>query len=95
MRRVLTTLSLLAVLVAATLAAASPARAAPTLAVFGDSFSLTLRDGVRDWPALLQQRGLVGRIANSPCPAAPPRPGPAAASRSRSTAGSAPAGRAG
>ena len=64
MRRVLTTLSLLAVLVAATLAAASPARAAPTLAVFGDSFSLTLRDGVRDWPALLQQRGLVGRIAN-------------------------------
>ena len=44
MRRVLTTLSL--------------------LAVFGDSFSLTVRDGVRDWPALLQQQGLVGRIAN-------------------------------
>src|SRR4051794_21297329 len=64
MRRVRATFLLLAALVAATLAGAAPARAAPTLAVFGDSFSLTVRDGVRDWPALLQQRGLVGRIAN-------------------------------
>src|SRR4051794_40829412 len=64
MRRVRATFFLLAALVATTLVGAAPALAAPTLAVFGDSFSLTVRDGVRDWPALLQQRGLVGRIAN-------------------------------
>src|SRR4051794_38887174 len=64
MRRVRATFFLLAALVVATLAGAAPALAAPTLAVFGDSFSLTVRDGVRDWPALLQQQGLVGRIAN-------------------------------
>src|SRR5689334_19678574 len=55
----------LAILAAAALGAPpAPALAAPQLVVFGDSYSLTLRDGVRDWPALLQQRGLVGRIAN-------------------------------
>src|SRR3954447_9803039 len=55
----------LAILAAAALGATpAPALAAPRLVVFGDSYSLTLRDGVRDWPALLQQQRLVGRIAN-------------------------------
>src|SRR5918911_618159 len=63
MRRVLTILLLAALAVLAP-ASASPARATPQLVVFGDSFSLTVRDGVRDWPALLQQQGRVGRIAN-------------------------------
>jgi phospholipase/lecithinase/hemolysin len=59
------TILLLAVLAAAALGTApAPALAAPQLVVFGDSYSLTVRDGVRDWPALLRQRGLVGRIAN-------------------------------
>ena len=65
MRPFRTLLLALAILAAAALGATpAPALAAPPLVVFGDSFSLTVRDGVRDWPALLQQRGLVGRIAN-------------------------------
>src|SRR4051794_1789971 len=55
---------LVAALAAIAAAVASPALAAPQLVVFGDSYSLTLRDGVRDWPALLRDRGWVGRIAN-------------------------------
>ena len=61
---------LLALAALATAALAAPALAAPTLAVFGDSFSLTVRDGVRDWPALLRQQRLAGRIANFAHPAA-------------------------
>jgi phospholipase/lecithinase/hemolysin len=64
-RPVRTILLALAALAAAALGGAPvPALATPTLVVFGDSFSLTVRDGVRDWPALLQQQGLVGRIAD-------------------------------
>jgi phospholipase/lecithinase/hemolysin len=63
MRRVRTTLLALAALAAAALGAApAPALAAPQLVVFGDSYSLTLRDGVRDWPALLRGEGLASRI---------------------------------
>ena len=58
MRPARTTLLALAALAATALAAEpAPARAAPQLVVFGDSYSLTVRDGVRDWPALLQQQG--------------------------------------
>jgi phospholipase/lecithinase/hemolysin len=65
MRPARTILLALAVLVAAALAAVpAPAAAAPPLAVFGDSYSLTVRDAVDDWPALLHEQGLVGRIAN-------------------------------
>ena len=65
MRPARTTLLALAALAATALAAEpAPARAAPQLVVFGDSYSLTVRDGVRDWPALLQQQGYVGRIVD-------------------------------
>ena len=65
MRPTRTILLTLAALAASVLDGASaPALAAPQLVVFGDSYSLTLRDGVRDWPALLQEQRLAGRIAN-------------------------------
>jgi phospholipase/lecithinase/hemolysin len=54
-----------ALLAASTLcgvAAASPASAAPPLTVLGDSYSIPVHDGARDWPLLLRARGLVGRI---------------------------------
>ena len=56
MRPIRTILLTLAALTATVLGGASaPALAAPQLVVFGDSYlPLTLRDGVRDWPALLQ-----------------------------------------
>jgi hypothetical protein len=60
-----TILLTLAALAASVLGGASaPALAAPQLVVFGDSYSLTLRDGVRDWPALLRGEGLASRIVN-------------------------------
>ena len=48
----------------ALLATAATAQAAPQLVVFGDSYSLPARDGVRDWPLLLRDAGLVGRVAD-------------------------------
>src|SRR4051794_39178395 len=41
---------------------AAPALAAPQLTVFGDSYSIPVHDGTRDWPLLLQDAGIVGRI---------------------------------
>jgi len=70
MRRVRAILFLLAALAAAAFAAPATALAAPQLVVFGDSYSLTLRDGVRDWPALLRGEGLASRIVNFAHPAA-------------------------
>src|SRR3954464_692088 len=40
----------------------APALAAPQLTVFGDSYSIPVHDGTRDWPLLLQDAGIVGRI---------------------------------
>src|SRR4051794_15350614 len=41
---------------------AAPALAAPQLTVFGDSYSIPVHDGTRDWPLLLQDAGIVGRV---------------------------------
>jgi phospholipase/lecithinase/hemolysin len=61
--RPLRTILLLAALAAIVLGGASaPARAAPRLTVFGDSYSIPVHDGARDWPLLLHEEGLVGRI---------------------------------
>src|SRR4051794_30601821 len=61
--RPLRTILILATLAATVLGGASaPARAAPRLVVFGDSYSIPVHDGARDWPLLLRARGLVGRI---------------------------------
>ena len=61
--RPLRTILILAALAAAVLGGASaPARAAPRLTVFGDSYSIPVHDGARDWPLLLHEEGLVGRI---------------------------------
>src|SRR5689334_7198648 len=63
MRPVRTVLLSLAALTAVALdGTPSPARAAPQLTVFGDSYSIPVRDGVRDWPLLLHQQGVVGRV---------------------------------
>jgi GDSL-like Lipase/Acylhydrolase family len=54
-----------ALLAASTLcgvAAASPASAAPPLTVLGDSYSIPVHDGTRDWPAQLRDRGAVGPV---------------------------------
>jgi phospholipase/lecithinase/hemolysin len=61
--RPLRTILILAALAAIVLGGASaPARAASRLTVFGDSYSIPVHDGARDWPLLLRARGLVGRI---------------------------------
>src|SRR6478736_6659764 len=63
--RPLRTILILAALAAAVLGGASaPARAASRLTVFGDSYSIPVHDGARDWPLLLRARGVVGRIIN-------------------------------
>jgi phospholipase/lecithinase/hemolysin len=63
MRPARTTLLAFVALAATALGAASaPARAAPTLTVFGDSYSIPVHDGTRDWPLLLQDQGVVGRV---------------------------------
>src|SRR3954467_176313 len=63
MRPARTVLLILAALASAALGGKpSPARAAPQLTVFGDSYSIPVRDGVRDWPLLLHQQGVVGRV---------------------------------
>jgi hypothetical protein len=41
---------------------AVPALAASQLTVFGDSYSIPVHDGTRDWPLLLQDQGVVGRV---------------------------------
>jgi len=54
-----------ALLAASTLcgvAAASPASAASPLTVLGDSYSIPVHDGTRDWPAQLRDRGAVGQV---------------------------------
>src|SRR3954454_18314691 len=54
-----------ALLAASTLcgeAAASPASAASPLTVLGDSYSIPVHDGTRDWPAQLRDRGAVGPV---------------------------------
>ena len=61
MRPLRTILLALAALAAAVLGGA-PARAATRLTVFGDSYSIPVHDGARDWPLLLRAQGLVGRI---------------------------------
>src|SRR4051812_25400886 len=63
MRPLRTLLLALAALAAAALGGTpAAARAAPRLTVFGDSYSIPVHDGARDWPLLLRDRGLVGRI---------------------------------
>src|SRR3954452_22312451 len=47
---------------AATALGGAPARAASRLVVFGDSYSIPVHSGTRDWPLLLRDRGLVGRV---------------------------------
>src|SRR3954447_18821879 len=54
-----------ALLAASTLcgvAVASPASAAPPLTVLGDSYSIPVHDGTRDWPARLRDGGAVGPV---------------------------------
>src|SRR3954447_10449817 len=54
---------LLAILAVITLGAAPPpARAAPPLTVFGDSYSIPVHDGFRDWPVQLRDQGVVGQV---------------------------------
>src|SRR4051812_18605757 len=43
-------------------ALASPASAASPLTVPGDSYSIPVHDGTRDWPAQLRDRGAVGQV---------------------------------
>ena len=63
MRSLRTILLALAALAATVLGGASaPAQAASRLVVFGDSYSIPVHSGTRDWPLLLRARGLVGRI---------------------------------
>jgi phospholipase/lecithinase/hemolysin len=63
MRSVRTILLALATLAVTVLGGASaPARAAPILTIFGDSYSIPVHDGTRDWPLLLRDAGIVGRI---------------------------------
>src|SRR3954452_15248416 len=63
MRSVRTILLVLATLAVTVLGGASaPARAAPILTIFGDSYSIPVHDGTRDWPLLLRDAGIVGRI---------------------------------
>ena len=60
--RPLRTILLALAALAATALGGAPARAASRLIVFGDSYSIPVHDGTRDWPLLLRDRGLVGRI---------------------------------
>src|SRR3954452_10528961 len=63
MRSVRTLPLTLAVLAAVVLGGVpATALAASRLVVFGDSYSIPVHDGTRDWPLLLRARGLVGRI---------------------------------
>jgi phospholipase/lecithinase/hemolysin len=56
---------LLAILAVTALgAAAAPARAAPQLTVFGDSYSIPVHDGFQDWPVQLRNQGVVGRVVD-------------------------------
>ena len=52
----------LAFLAATAAAGAAPARAAPQLTVFGDSYSIPVHDGSRDWPLQLRDPGIVGQV---------------------------------
>jgi phospholipase/lecithinase/hemolysin len=60
--RPLRTILLALAALAATALGGAPARAASRLVVFGDSYSIPVHSGTRDWPLLLRDRGLVGRI---------------------------------
>src|SRR5689334_19519742 len=62
--RPLRTILLALAALAATVLGGEPAlaRAASRLVVFGDSYSIPVHSGTRDWPLLLRDRGLVGRI---------------------------------
>src|SRR4051812_1923507 len=63
MRTAGTTPFLLALLAATVLGGmSSPARAAPPLTVFGDSYSVPFHDRTRDWPVQLRNAHVVGRI---------------------------------
>ena len=96
MRPPRTILLTLAALAASVLGGASaPARAAPRLTVFGDSYSIPVHDGARDWPLLLRARGLVGRIDDFARFGATASSGGTSTSPSSSPAGAAPAGRSG
>src|SRR4051794_24713394 len=55
-------LTLVALAAAALGGTPAAARAAARLVVFGDSYSIPVHSGTRDWPLLLRDRGLVGRI---------------------------------
>jgi phospholipase/lecithinase/hemolysin len=44
------------------LAAAPAVQAAPQLTVFGDSYSVPVHDGFRDWPVQLREQGIVGQV---------------------------------
>src|SRR4051794_14359378 len=52
----------LAFLAATAAAGAAPARAAAQLTVFGDSYSIPVHDGFRDWPVQLRDQGVVGQV---------------------------------
>ena len=74
---------------------AAPALAAPQLTVFGDSYSIPVHDGTRDWPLLLQDAGIVGRVNDFARFGATASSGWHITSRSSSSAGTTPAARSG
>src|SRR3954451_14149014 len=54
--------ALLAASVLHGVALASPASAATPLTVLGDSYSIPVHDGTRDWPTQLRDQGAVGQV---------------------------------
>src|SRR4051812_3114542 len=57
-----TAVGALAFLAATAAAGAAPAPAAAQLTVFGDSYTIPVHDGFRDWPVQLRDQGVVGQV---------------------------------